>query len=201
MSVEILTAPWIVSGVTPEGAPEIIDDGAIAFEDGVVLAIGPAKDVTAAYPGAVVTTHPNHMIIPGLVNSHHHIGLTPLQLGAPDFPLELWFAARLAMRKIDPYLDTMFSAFEMIASGVTTVQHIQGWAMGDFDQVVASASGVLKAYDDIGMRVSYCYAVREQNRFVYEADEDFCKRSKVFSGGSNAGFRKLISGFNVHLSS
>lgn len=176
MSVEILTAPWIVSGVTPEGAPEIIDDGAIAFEDGVVLAIGPAKDVTAAYPGAVVTTHPNHMIIPGLVNSHHHIGLTPLQLGAPDFPLELWFAARLAMRKIDPYLDTMFSAFEMIASGVTTVQHIQGWAMGDFDQVVASASGVLKAYDDIGMRVSYCYAVREQNRFVYEADEDFCKR-------------------------
>ena len=97
-------------------------------------------------------------------------------MGAPDSPLELWFAARLAMRKVDPYLDTLFSAFEMISSGVTTVQHIQGWAKGDFDQVVASASGVLKAYDDVGMRVSYCYAVREQNRFVYEADEDFCAR-------------------------
>lgn len=34
----------------------------------------------------------------------------------------------------------------------------------------------MKAYEDIGMRVSYCYAVREQNRFVYEADQDFCKR-------------------------
>ena len=105
MSVEILTARWIVTGVTPEGAPEIIDDGAIAFENGGVLAIGPATEVTTAYPEAVVTTHPNHMIIPGLVNSHHHIGLTPLQLGAPDYPLELWFAARLAMRKIDLYLD------------------------------------------------------------------------------------------------
>jgi len=26
------------------------------------------------------------------------------------------------------------------------------------------------------MRASYCFAVREQNRFVYEADEDFCAR-------------------------
>lgn len=126
MAVRIVTARWIVPCVTDRGAAEMIDEGAIAFEDGVVLAVGPKAGVIAAYPEAGVTTHPNHMIIPGLVNSHHHLGLTPLQLGAPDYPRELWFAARLAMRKIDPYLDTMFSAFEMISSGVTTVQHIQG---------------------------------------------------------------------------
>lgn len=114
--------------------------------------------------------------MPGLINAHHHVGLTPLQMGAPDSPLELWFAARLAMRKIDPYLDTLYSAFEMISSGVTTVQHIQGWAVGGLEGVLASAGQVLDAYDDIGMRVSYCYSVREQNRFVYEADEAFCKR-------------------------
>lgn len=176
MTVSIVSARWIITGVTDGGLPKMIDDGAIAFEDGLVLSVGQKSEIIAAYPKAGVTTHTNHMIIPGLVNSHHHLGLTPLQLGAPDYPLELWFAARLAMRKIDPYLDTLFSAFEMISSGVTTVQHIQGWALGHFEDVVASASGVLKAYEDIGMRVSYCYAVREQNRFVYEADEDFCKR-------------------------
>ena len=176
MTVSIVSARWVNIGVTDGGLPEMIDDGAIAFEDGLVLSIGQKAEIIAAYPKASVTTHSNHMIIPGLVNSHHHLGLTPLQLGAPDYPLELWFAARLAMRKIDPYLDTLFSAFEMISSGVTTVQHIQGWSLGHFDDVVASASGVLKAYEDIGMRVSYCYAVREQNRFVYEADEEFCKR-------------------------
>ncbi len=174
--VEIISARWIVTGVSKEGDPQVIDDGAIAYSGGKILAVGPSADIIAAYPKATVQNHPHHLIMPGLVNSHHHLGLTPLQLGAPDYPLELWFAARLAMRKIDPYLDTLFSAFEMIASGVTTVQHIQGWATGDFDQVVASASAVLRAYDDIGMRVSYCYAVREQNRFVYEADEDFCAR-------------------------
>ena len=176
MTVSIVSARWVITGVTDGGLPEMIDDGAIAFEDGLVLSVGQKAEIIAAYPKAGVTPHTNHMIIPGLVNSHHHLGLTPLQLGAPDYPLELWFAARLAMRKIDPYLDTLFSAFEMISSGVTTVQHIQGWALGHFEDVVASASGVLKAYEDIGMRVSYCYAVREQNRFVYEADEAFCNR-------------------------
>lgn len=176
MSVEILSARWIITGIKDDDSPEMIEDGAIAFEEGVILATGPAGAITARYPDAVATQYRHHMILPGFINSHHHIGLTPLQMGAPDSPLELWFAARLAMRKIDPYLDTLFSAFEMIASGVTTVQHIQGWAKGSLDDVVASASSVLKAYEDIGMRVSYCYAVREQNRFVYEADEAFCER-------------------------
>ena len=176
MSTKIITARCIVSGVSDEQSPDVIEYAGLAYKDGIVLSLGPAEDIKHSYPNAAVTDYPHHLIMPGLINSHHHIGMTPLQMGAPDSPLELWFAARLAMRKVDPYLDTLFSAFEMISSGVTTVQHIQGWAKGDFDQVVASASGVLKAYDDVGMRVSYCYAVREQNRFVYEADEDFCAR-------------------------
>jgi 5-methylthioadenosine/S-adenosylhomocysteine deaminase len=200
MSVEVITARWMVTGVSGDDTPEMIEDAGLAHESGVVLAVGPSTQIKAAYPNAPVTDHPHHLIMPGLVNSHHHIGLTPLQLGAPDEPLEIWFAARLAMRKIDPYLDTLFSAFEMIASGVTTVQHIQGWAVGNLEQVTASASGVLRAYDDIGMRVSYCYAVREQNRFVYEADEEFCKRltpdvAKVMA----AHFEKLTMPFDEYL--
>jgi cytosine/adenosine deaminase-related metal-dependent hydrolase len=32
-----------------------------------------------------------HLIaMPGLVNSHHHFGLTPLMMGVPFGPLELW---------------------------------------------------------------------------------------------------------------
>ena len=39
-----------------------------------------------------------------------------------------------------------------------------------------AAEKILKAYDDIGMRVSYSYALRDQNRLVYEADDEFVKR-------------------------
>ncbi|MFK7868777.1 MAG: amidohydrolase family protein [Roseobacter sp.] len=176
MSLRITCARWIVTGTDADGAAQTLDDAAIAHQDGVIVAVGAEQDICRTYPNAVVTRHPHHLIMPGLINAHHHVGLTPLQMGAPDSPLELWFAARLAMRKIDPYLDTLYSAFEMIASGVTTVQHIQGWAMGGLEGVLASAGRVLDAYDDIGMRVSYCYSVREQNRFVYEADEAFCRR-------------------------
>jgi cytosine/adenosine deaminase-related metal-dependent hydrolase len=176
VTVQIITARWIVIGTDADGTPQTVDDAALAHEDGVILAVGPAETIRDTYPDAPVSSYPRHLIIPGLINAHHHVGLTPLQMGAPDSPLELWFAARLAMRKIDPYLDTLYSAFEMISTGVTTVQHIQGWAVGDVDAVVGSAGRVLDAYRDIGMRVSYCYSVREQNRFVYEADADFCKQ-------------------------
>ena len=186
MTVSLLSARWIVTGTTNENVPDIHKHAALAHEDGVILAIGSLEDMRRDYPGAPETAYPHHLILPGLVNSHHHIGLTPLQLGAPDYALELWFAARLSFRSVDPYLDTLYSAFEMISSGITTVQHIQGWAVGDYEEVKASATGVLAAYRAVGMRVSYCYAVREQNRFVYEADEEFCKRLPPAAGKAMA---------------
>lgn len=116
------------------------------------------------------------MVTPGFVNAHHHVGLTPLQLGSPDLPLELWFASRLALRDFDLYADTLFSAFEMIESGVTTVQHLHSRAPGSPDDVLAASERVVAAYRDIGMRASYSMALRDQNRLVYEADRDFTAR-------------------------
>src|SRR5204862_5108762 len=110
--------------------------------------------------------------LPGLSSTKTDIGLTPVQLGSPDMPLELWFVTRLVMRNVNLYLDT-YSAFEMIASGVTTVQHLHGWLPGTLDQVDRGCDEAIRAYQDIGMRVSYSFAVRDQNRLVYQRDEDF----------------------------
>src|SRR5712691_9359683 len=88
-------------------------------------------------------------------------------------PLELWFVTRLVMRNVNLYLDTLYSAFEMIASGVTTVQHLHGRIPGKLDQVDRGCDEAIRAYQDVRMRVSYSYAVRDQNRLVYQRDEDF----------------------------
>ena len=125
------------------------------------------------YPNTTVIGSGNEIMLPGFVNGHHHIGLTPVQLGSPDMPLELWFVTRMVTRNLNLYLDTLYSAFEMIASGITTVQHIHGWMPGTLNEVQAKCEDVIRAYEDIGMRVSYCYAVRDQNRLVYQADEEF----------------------------
>lgn len=176
MGEMIVKARWIVSGVKDRHTPVIHEDGALLARDGKVAAVGSLTEMRKLAPDAPVTDYPNHVMLPGFVNSHHHVGMTPLQLGSPDLPLELWFAGRLPARRLDLYLDTLYSAFEMIASGVTTVQHIHGWMPGGYEAIHQAATDVLRAYRTIGMRASYCYAVREQNRLVYEADEDFCAR-------------------------
>jgi 5-methylthioadenosine/S-adenosylhomocysteine deaminase len=190
MTVSLISARWIVTGVTDRHTPAMWSDAALAHDQGRVLGVGPAAQMRATYPEAKEVRYPQHMVLPGFVNSHHHVGLTPLQLGSPDYALELWFASRLSARDIDPYLDTLYSAFEMLASGVTTVQHIHGWMRGPYSHVHSTATAVLNAYRDIGMRASYCFAVREQNRFVYEADEDFCKRLPAEAGAAMAAHLK-----------
>jgi 5-methylthioadenosine/S-adenosylhomocysteine deaminase len=150
-----------------------IADGAVLQEDGIIVAIGSFADLRRQHPTVTVIGSGDDIMLPGFINGHHHVGLTPVQLGSPDMPLELWFVTRMVMRSVNLYLDTLYSAFEMIASGVTTVQHIQGWAPGRLAEVEASADQVIRAYEDVGMRVSYCFAVRDQNRLVYQRDEDF----------------------------
>lgn len=176
MNERIVTARWIVTGIKDRHTPIVVADGAILSKGGSILAVGPLDEMRKQAPHAGVTRYPDHVMMPGFVNSHHHVGLTPLQLGSPDHALELWFASRIPGRKIDLYLDTLYSAFEMVASGVTTVQHIQSVIPGDVDAILVGATKVLDAYRAIGMRASYCYGVREQNRLVYEADETFCDR-------------------------
>jgi len=166
----------IVQRIDENGAPEIITDAAIHHVGGTIVSIGPFEELAKRHPELPVEGGGETVVVPGFVNAHHHVGLTPLQLGSPDLPLELWFASRLGARSLDPYLDTLYSAFEMIASGVTTVQHLHGRVFGPVEALLDGARSVIRAYRDIGMRASYSYGVRDQNRLVYEDDAAFCAR-------------------------
>jgi cytosine/adenosine deaminase-related metal-dependent hydrolase len=152
---------------------EQITDGALLEEDGIITAIGTFAELSRTHPDVPVIGTGNEILLPGFINGHHHIGLTPVQLGSPDMPLELWFVTRMVARNLNLYLDTLYSAFEMIASGITTVQHIHGWMPGKLAEVEARADEVIRAYEDVGMRVSYSCAVRDQNRLVYQDDAAF----------------------------
>jgi 5-methylthioadenosine/S-adenosylhomocysteine deaminase len=176
MSSSIVIADRIIEGFDPDGKPIIHHDGALLVEDGHIAAIGTASELSAAHPAAARVGGPGKIVIPGLINAHHHVGITPFQLGSPDHVLELWFASRLALRDVDLRLDTLFSAFEMIASGVTTVQHLHSRAPGGVEDVVSAGRKVIGAYRDIGMRASYSMALRDQNRLVYEDDAVFTER-------------------------
>lgn len=173
MTQTLVTADHMVTGFDAAGAPLILQDAALLIDGDTIAAIGPADALARAHPTANRIGGQGRVAIPGLINAHHHVGLTPFQMGARDQPLELWFPERLGMRDVDPRLDTLFSAFEMVASGVTTVQHLHSRAPGDTAAVLARAETILGTYAEIGMRVSYSFALRDQSRLIYAADEDF----------------------------
>jgi len=162
MAVSLVRSRALITRATGRHTWEQIDDGAVLQKDGVIEEIGTFEELSRRYPTVPVVGSGNEILLPGFVNGHHHIGLTPVQLGSPDMPLELWFVTRMVTRNLNRYLDTLYSAFEMIASGITTVQHIHGWIPGTLSEVEAKSDQVIRAYEDIGMRVSYCFAVRDQ---------------------------------------
>jgi cytosine/adenosine deaminase-related metal-dependent hydrolase len=173
MTSSIIRGRHVVCKVDAGGRPLIVDDGAVFQRDGRIIEIGPFAEISRKYEADLTIGSGDDVVLPGLVNSHHHLGITPFQHGVPDLPLELWLAARIGMRDVDPYLDTLYSAFEMIASGVTTVQHLHGRGPPPLARMHASAKAVIRAYEAIGMRASYSYGIRDQNRLVYGDDEAF----------------------------
>ena len=173
MTASLIRSRAMITHATDRHGWNEITDGAVLQEDGTIVAIGRYAELHAKHPTVPVVGSGNEILLPGFINGHHHVGLTPVQLGSPDMPLELWFVTRMVIRNLNLYLDTLYSAFEMIASGITTVQHIHGWSPGRLAEVEGCADQVIRAYEDIGMRVSYSFAVRDQNRLVYQDDSEF----------------------------
>ncbi|MEO1200931.1 MAG: amidohydrolase family protein [Pseudomonadota bacterium] len=171
MTKVLVRGRTVVRRVKDREASELIPDGAVLVEGAEIAAVGPFEALRRAHPDAPVLGSERHIVLPGLVNAHHHVGLTPVQLGSLDEPLEMWAITRMAARTVDPYLDTLYSAFEMLESGVTTVQHIFAWVHRDIEAVRQRIEAILKAYEDVGMRVSFSVAVRDQNHSMLLSDE------------------------------
>ncbi|MEM6383121.1 MAG: amidohydrolase family protein [Pseudomonadota bacterium] len=196
MKQMLVTADRILTGFQDDGSPSIVEDAGLLIAGSRIEKIGNAGELRKAHPGVYEVGGRNQVAIPGLINAHHHVGLTPFQMGARDQPLELWFPERLAMRDVDPRLDTLYAAFEMIASGVTTVQHLHSRAPGDVDAVIARANRIIGAYTELGMRASYSFALRDQNRMIYEADEVFVASLPTELQAPTAAY---LSGFGLPL--
>jgi 5-methylthioadenosine/S-adenosylhomocysteine deaminase len=126
-----------------------IPDGAVACEGGVIAAVGPYEELKRRYPDAVPIGSPGHVVMPGLVNAHGHgWGLSPIQMGYLDTPIELWGERK---PEADDYHDAAFAAIRLMRSGVTTsVVHRS-----------PRHQARLRAHADAGLRVTFAAAVSE----------------------------------------
>jgi len=70
-------APTVLVGgtvVTVDADRRVLDPGAVAVEGDSILAVGPPDELFAAHPDAERVDLEDHVIMPGLVDSHGHAG-------------------------------------------------------------------------------------------------------------------------------
>ena len=176
MASSIVRGKYVVCRVTGPHSAEVISDGALFQRDGEIVEVGGYEELRRRHPEEEVIGSANYLVMPGMVNDHFHVGLTPFQMGIPDLPLEMWSLARIGVRQIDPYLDQLYGAVQMIETGTTTVQAIHSPGRGVGPVSMEIADKVVGAYQASGMRVSYAPSVADQNSMVAGAgggEEEF----------------------------
>ena len=93
-----------------------------------------------------------------------------------DGSLELWLSEVWARRDVDPYLDTLWGATQLLRSGVTTVMHnVVRWIVPSGDSLLSVSDAVLRGYREAGMRVAYSVGMKQHNLVAYGSDEDFLR--------------------------
>ncbi|NNF50601.1 MAG: amidohydrolase [Woeseiaceae bacterium] len=112
--------------VTMNASQDIIEDGAIAIDDGVILAVGPAADIESRYEAREVLDGGRRVVMPGLVNGHSHAAMTLLRGVADDLALMDWLQNYIFPAEVE-FVDAEFvrigtelACWEMIRGGTTT---------------------------------------------------------------------------------
>ena len=112
--------------ITMDGDDSIIQDGAVAIDEGLIVAVGPAAEIEARYSAAEVLGGEQQVVLPGLINGHTHAAMTLLRGVADDLALMDWlqnyiFPAEVEF--VDPEfvrIGTELACWEMIRGGTTT---------------------------------------------------------------------------------
>ncbi len=112
--------------VTMNAAQDVIENGAVAIDEGVILAVGPSDDIESQYDAIEVLDGGRRVVMPGLVNGHSHAAMTLLRGVADDLALMDWLQNYIFPAEVE-FVDAEFvrigtelACWEMIRGGTTT---------------------------------------------------------------------------------
>ena len=161
--------------VTLDAASTVIENGAVAIDDGVILAVGPAEEISAAYAAAQTLAGDNRIVMPGLVNGHSHAAMTLLRGVADDLALMDWLNNYIFPAEVE-FVDAEFvrigtelACWEMIRGGTTTYVD-----MYYYPDVIADV------VDKCGMRALVSATVIDQRSPDAESAADSIQKGNAF---------------------
>ena len=118
----LIHAKWIVP-VIPEN--RVFTDCSIAIKDQKIIALLPTSEAKKRFEAAEVVELDEHILMPGLINTHGHAAMSLLRGYADDLPLDTWLnehiwpaeAAHVSAKFVKE--GAQLAIAEMIRSGTT----------------------------------------------------------------------------------
>src|SRR5712692_5305110 len=108
-----------------DGQHDGFDPGVVVFENERITFVGPLASAPLPANGAIVRDCSDRIILPGLVNTHTHTGMTFFRNLLEDLPSAEWFVqesvAESYLTREDIYWAALLGAYEMLRQGVTTI--------------------------------------------------------------------------------
>lgn len=137
--------------ITMNEETEVIENGAIGFENGKIIYVGPTPEDTSSYDE--VEDAEGNYLLPGLVNTHGHLSMSLLRGYADDVPLKNWLEDKMwpveaQYTKEHAKWGAYLSIVEMLKTGTTTCVDMYD----NMDEIA-------QAIDASGMRARLCRGV------------------------------------------
>ncbi|MBT8068048.1 MAG: amidohydrolase [Gammaproteobacteria bacterium] len=153
----------------------VYEDGAVAIDENLIIAIGPAEQILAEYPAVQTLAGDKRIVMPGLVNGHSHAAMTLLRGVADDLALMDWlnnyiFPAEVEF--VDPEfvrIGTELACWEMIRGGTTT-----------FVDMYYFPDTIAEVVDRCGMRAMISATVIDQRSPDAENADDSIQKGSGF---------------------
>jgi len=166
-----LSAPVTVLGagtvITSFSDPQVLTNGAVAWQDDRILEVTDFSELIEKYPNARILDAHGGLVLPGLVNLHHHFYSSLARGLNPGRPLDnfgeildgLWWRLDRALDRDTIRLSAELALADSIRWGATTVfdHHASPSAIGGSLELIA------EAVERAGLSAVLCYEITDRN--------------------------------------
>jgi cytosine/adenosine deaminase-related metal-dependent hydrolase len=139
---------------------QVLNDVSVTTNDGTIARIEPSS----------AHSSDRSLTIPALINAHDHARPRLSSFGAIGMPLETWILRSALATPPDPYL-VAASALARSARAGCGGMMIHYTRPSGAMPLVDEAKAIARAAKDVGMRIGFALAVRDQNPLVYGDSE------------------------------
>ncbi|HUV81925.1 MAG TPA: amidohydrolase family protein [archaeon] len=170
--------------ITMDGPP--IENGYVLVEDSKITYVGKEEK-----PAHKVIDATNCVVMPGLINTHTHIGMTLFRGYADDLPLKQWledhiWPAEAKLTDEDLYIGTMLGCLEMIRSGTTA-----------FADMYVHVDSVARAVEESGMRAALSYGMINLGN-KSRADSELAEGSRFVKKWNGSAEGRITAMYGPH---